>query len=95
MNGTRLPDNTPPQNPGEYSYMSYSHWDHKPSFFLGEGEWHIIAPDGRIGAVGRITNHTVVAHTVTIHDDGSITCDPSLIMASGWHGWLIKGVFSN
>lgn len=91
MKGTRLPDGENPKNAGEYSYMPYSLWYHKPSFFLGEGEWHIIAPDGKIGAIGRITNEHQAAHTVEIHDDGSITCSPSLVMPSGWHGYLVKG----
>lgn len=95
MKGVRLPDGESPKNAGEYSWMPYSIWERKPSFFIGEGEWYIIAPDGLIGAIGRITKDKPAAHTVQIHDDGSITCSPSLVMPSGWHGWLIKGVFTH
>jgi hypothetical protein len=65
-----------------------------PDNFTGEGEWHIIDPTGGIGALGRTTTEKPAAHTVEIHEDGSITCSPSLVMPSGWHGWLIKGVLS-
>ena len=94
MQGTRLDDGTPPHNAGEYAYMPYSSWQHKPSFFLGDGEWHLIAPDGKIGAIGRITAERPAAHTITIHKDGSITCSPSLVMPSGWHGFLRAGIWS-
>lgn len=83
-----------PREPGDYSWMPYSGWDHKPSFFHGEGEWHIVDPTGGVGAIGRITDEHPAAHTVEIHEDGSITCNPSLVMPSGWHGWLRRGVFS-
>jgi len=92
VKATRLPDSTPPRQPGEYAYFPYSAWEHKPSFFNGEGEWHIIDPTGGIGALGRTTTEKpVAAHTIEIHDDGSITCSPSLVMPSGWHGWMRHG----
>ena len=95
MQGTRLPDGTPPRNAGEYAWMPYSTWIHKPSWFTGEGEWHVIAPDGKIGALGRTTESKPVAdHTWVEHEDGTVTFSPSLVMPSGWHGWLQHGVFT-
>lgn len=94
LQGTRLPDGTEPTRPGEYAWMPYDGWDHKPSFLLGDGEWHLCDPTGRCGAIGRSTRQEPVpAHTVTIHDDTSITCSPSLVMPSGWHGFLVHGVW--
>lgn len=94
LKGKRLPDNTPPSKPGEYAWMDYEPgwW---PPTFLGKGEWHIVDPTGGIGALGRITAELPQsAHEVTIHDNGTITCSPSLVMPSGWHGWLKEGVFT-
>lgn len=94
MKGTRLPNGTTPKNPGEYSWMPYAVWDHKPSFFLGEGEWHVMDPTGGVGALGRITPDRPAAHTWIEHEDGSITFSPSLVMPSGWHGFLQRGIFT-
>lgn len=95
MQGKRLKDGVPPKNAGEYSWMAYDNWAYRPEWMFGEGEWHIIAPDGKIGAIGRITKEKPAAHSVTIHEDGQITVTPSLVMPSGWHGWLNHGVFSS
>lgn len=96
MIAVRLADGAHPRNAGEYAWMPYSGWDHKPSFFIGEGEWHVIAPDGLIGALGRRTKEKPNAdHTWVEHDDGTVTFSPSLVMPSGWHGYLIHGVFSS
>lgn len=93
--GKRLPDGQGPREPGEYSWMPYDTWTHRPSFFLGDGEWHLIAPDGRIGAIGRKTKEKPVAdHTWVEHDDRTVTFSPSLVMPSGWHGFLQHGVWS-
>ena len=100
MKGKRLPDGTPPRKPGEYSYMPYDRWEYRPTFFLGEGEWHVISPAGGIGAFGRSTvEHPDGAHSVEIRADGTITVSPSLIFpgtppTGGWHGFLVAGVFS-
>jgi hypothetical protein len=62
--------------------------------------WYIVDPDGEIGSLG-------YRHTVTEHDDGSITVSPSIladpgrhaegigdiIKADGWHGFLEHGVW--
>lgn len=71
--------------------MPYANWKHKPSFFLGEGEWHLIDPDGEIGAFGRTMPDRPDPHQVEIHEDGSISVSPSLVMPGGWHGWLRHG----
>lgn len=96
MQGRRLPDGTPLSEfkPGDYAWEPYAGWEQKPGFLLGDGEWHLMDPTGRVGAVGRVTREKPTAHTVVIHDDGSITCHPSLVMPSGWHGWLQAGVWS-
>jgi hypothetical protein len=64
----------------------------KPSFFLGEGEVHITRPDGRDRGVR--THDAREAHTIEIHEDGSITVSPSFVMPLGWHGWLRRGVLT-
>jgi hypothetical protein len=74
----RLPDGTEPKNPGEFAWMPYSSWEWKPSFFLGDGEWHLADPTGRVGAIGRHWIETTdkgakvehpPAHTWEIHAD--------------------------
>lgn len=51
----------------------------------GAGVWYAMDPTGVAGAV--------VEHAVVEHEDKSITCSPSLVMPSGWHGWLERGVW--
>lgn len=51
--------------------------------------WLIRCPDGTCGSLAPET------HTVTEHDDGTITVAPSLLMPSGWHGWLRHGEFAS
>ncbi len=93
MQGRRMQDGQKPQKPGDYAWMPYSGWDSKPVVFIGEGEWHVMDPTGGMGAIGRITAKKPAAHTWVIHEDGSVTFSPSLVMPSGWHGFLIAGVF--
>ena len=50
--------------------------------------WHICAPDGSACSL----NPKI--HTVTEHEDGTITVRPSIV-TSTWHGWLTKGVFES
>jgi hypothetical protein len=47
--------------------------------------WYICDPNGW---VGRLVNHTV-----TEHEDGTITVSPSILdpRPGGWHGWLERG----
>ncbi len=53
------------------------------------GRWHWTICDPR-GHIGRIDNHTV-----TEHEDGTITVEPSILDANegGWHGYLRCGVW--
>lgn len=46
--------------------------------------WQVRAPDGSACAL----NPGI--HTVTEHDDGTITVSPSIVTHS-WHGWLERG----
>lgn len=54
--------------------------------------WQVTCPDGSQGSL----NPSI--HTVTEHEDGSITVHPSLDFSKnsrqGWHGWLKQGVFT-
>lgn len=56
-----------------------------PSF---GGQWWIRDP---VGNVGRIPDHTI-----TEHDDGTITAEPSIQDEGehGWHGHLQRGVWT-
>lgn len=58
-----------------------------PAYRVGR-RWIITAPDGSKGSL------TADSHTVTEHEDGTITVEPSLVMPSGWHGWLRRGRFT-
>jgi hypothetical protein len=48
--------------------------------------WQVTAPDGS----GVILNPAI--HTVTEHEDGTITVHPSIVTPT-WHGWLDRGVW--
>lgn len=71
--------------------MPYALWQHKPSWFTGVGEWHLVAPDGSIGAIRE--RDGVASHTWTEDAGGAVTFSPSIVMPSGWHGWLRAGVW--
>lgn len=73
-------------------------------FYKGEYPGWVKVPEDddayRIGArwfvrcmVGCVLGRLDRNHTVTEHDDGTITVEPSLVMNNGWHGWLRRGVF--
>ena len=51
----------------------------------GDEVWYAVAPDGRAFAI--------VTHDVSEHDDGTISCSPSVVTPSGWHGFLERGVW--
>lgn len=55
------------------------------------GYWQVTTPDGHVGRL------SPAIHSITEHDDGTITVHPSIDMSQrvpgGWHGWLVKGVF--
>jgi len=92
--GRRLPDGHAPQTPGDYSWMPYSTWVCKPNVFIGLGEWHVQDPNGGAGAIGRTTSTKPAAHTWVEHEDQTVSFSPSLVMPSGWHGFLVRGIFN-
>lgn len=52
-----------------------------------DGRWEICDPVGVLGSIGN--------HEVEEHEDGTITVTPSIYDApDGWHGFLIKGIWS-
>lgn len=57
------------------------------------GWWQVTTPDGSLGCLDPSV------HTITEHEDGTITVEPSLNMSKrkpgGWHGWLRRGVFES
>jgi len=86
MQGTRLPDNTMPKSPGEYSYFRYSKFKQLASFQKGEGEWVCMSPNGQLCS---LRNHSIV-----IELDNTISVSPSIVFPAGWHGFLRKGIWS-
>ncbi len=60
---------------------------------LPSGDWFLCAPNG---VFGTISPHI---HTITEHDDGTITVSPSILYhpdandAHGWHGFLERGIW--
>ncbi len=55
-----------------------------------DGVWHVCTPSG---ALGNLANHSV-----TEHEDGSITVSPSILVTYGetktqWHGYLDHGIW--
>jgi hypothetical protein len=59
---------------------------------LDNGDWAIHPPEARYGTISpRI-------HTITEHEDGTITVSPSILYHGhanweGWHGYLERGVW--
>jgi hypothetical protein len=58
----------------------------------GRIEWWIVMPDGVIGSL------SPDKHTVTEHEDGTITVSPSILSTQAahghdWHGYLERGVW--
>ena len=60
---------------------------------LPNGDWFMCLPNGLFGTV------SPKVHTVTEHDDGSISVSPSILTtvpgdaARSWHGFLERGVW--
>lgn len=50
-----------------------------------DGMWWAYAPRGSVGVLSD--------HTVTEHEDGTITVFPSILMPDKWHGYLERGVW--
>jgi hypothetical protein len=89
MKGCRLPDNTQPKKPGEYSFMRYADRQvHHPDE-QGEGEWWVCDPRGSFyRLVSRV-------HSWIVHGDGTVTFSPSIVAPrGGYHGYLRQGVWS-
>ena len=90
MNGRRvMPDAEgwlPPNlQPGDYGHASQELA--KAEEWPALAWWQICCPDGSTGSLNP------AKHTVTEHDDGTITVSPSIVSAT-WHGWLRNGVWS-
>ena len=68
--------------PGSYGRSTALFRDRETS----QNWWQITAPDGS----GCTLNPSV--HSVTEHEDGTITVHPSIV-TSTWHGWLERGVW--
>jgi hypothetical protein len=59
-------------------------------YSLVDGIWYASTPDGRLA--------NLAGHTVEVHDSGSITVSPSILVRGGglageWHGYLERGVW--
>lgn len=75
----------PNLQPGEYGHASEERA--KLEDWPRLAWWQICCPDGSVGTL----NPNV--HTITEHEDGTITVSPSIVSVS-WHGWLKQGVWS-
>lgn len=58
-----------------------------------DGRWYVRTPAAR-----RAVMLNPALHTVTEHEDGTISVTPSLIYGKPgepyhWHGWLVRGKF--
>ena len=91
MKGRRLPDDYPRNNPNFqwHEVQPGDYWKNS-----SDGTWFVSAPngggfDGDAGTVGPPT------WTVTEHEDGTITVQPSIWFNKphGWHGFLERGVW--
>jgi hypothetical protein len=60
---------------------------------LPDGNWAICPPGGLFGTISS------TVHTITEHEDGTITVSPSILYhpwqdgTHGWHGFLERGVW--
>ena len=88
MEGKRLPDAVfGEEGPG------WEAWDHgraAPGSYMlvdydGRRELYIVDPAGKIGRI--------LTHTITVHEDETVTVSPSILDPQGWHGWLERGVW--
>lgn len=77
--GRRVSDDTPyaEMRPGDYCREVWRPF----------GRWIVCDPSGVVGGV----NPKV--HTITEHEDGTITLSPSFVGLQGWHGFLERGVW--
>lgn len=52
------------------------------------GLYYIVTPNGLLGNISK--------HKVSVHEDGTITVSPSILVRMGeqsWHGYLERGVW--
>jgi hypothetical protein len=86
LQGRRVewPDDWRESEPGDYVKVPDGEGPRRPD---GQPTWYIRDPDGKVG--------TLWTHTVTEHEDGTITVSPSILDNSpgGWHGYLERGVW--
>ena len=85
--GRKLPDDTMPQQPGDYSYF---HNIPRPDKRKGVAdEWFVIEPGGTMGAL------IPECHTWSLVDD-KLSITPSILFERGtrYHGYLTEGVWS-
>jgi hypothetical protein len=58
---------------------------------LWDGEWYGMSPNGLLAGLAK--------HQITIHEDGTITVSPSILVRGSppgeqsWHGYLKRGVW--
>lgn len=71
---------------------------HVPRLELGgygkdaDGEWWCRPPESKF--TGKKCGAGILSdHTVTEHEDGTITVSPSILMPGFWHGYLERGVW--
>ncbi len=64
-------------------------WPKPGEFFLYNGQWRGVTPNG--------IEANLAAHSVTEHEDGTITVAPSIKADESsigvWHGYLERGVW--
>lgn len=80
MQGTRVYD----KEPHQLEPGEYGRWDQD------NGNWYAHCP----GSDDLTANLT--SHTITEHEDGTITVSPSILCGDGkveWHGYLERGVW--
>ena len=75
----------PPLEAGDYGRAPdhpHAKWEPRMAW------WEVVAPTGETC----LLNPAV--HTVTEHEDGTITVIPSIVMPAGqkWHGFLTRGI---
>jgi hypothetical protein len=99
MIGRRIQPNengwlTTPFEPGDYgrALPKRNADGSEPDVFTRRGWWQLRAPNGHSGCLDPDV------HTVTEHEDGTITVSPSIVIngADGselYHGWLERGVW--
>ncbi len=73
-----------PGEDGHFEFMAPGDYYKHPAL---AGVWIIRDPAGKLGSLQ--------THTVTEHEDGTITVSPSIMdpAPGGWHGWLERGAW--